>query len=233
MFMTCCRSSHWSATREKATSSPVTSLSLQGSVIMTFSFLTFLFPLSVSLFPTHNSHLPLLSSSMTQCLLIFHVYVCHPFLFPVFPPLLFLLLPPGLFLSNIHFPIFPPLQMCFPWSFILIHICNVFTTPTFFSLNFFSIHLPFSYLSDRGCLRQLSGETGKAGQEQLDLDVKRSLEDSLATEAYERRIRRLEQEKLELSRKLQGEKVLHLAAYMSWITYKHITTLQTEAKRNA
>uniref|UniRef100_A0A3Q3LAH8 Serine/threonine-protein kinase MRCK alpha n=1 Tax=Mastacembelus armatus TaxID=205130 RepID=A0A3Q3LAH8_9TELE len=72
-------------------------------------------------------------------------------------------------------------------------------------------HLPFvgfTYtskctLSDRGCLRQLAGEPGKTGQEQLDLDVQRSLEDSLATEAYERRIRRLEQEKLELSRKLQ------------------------------
>ncbi|XP_075872971.1 serine/threonine-protein kinase MRCK alpha isoform X2 [Nelusetta ayraudi] len=69
-------------------------------------------------------------------------------------------------------------------------------------------HLPFvgfTYtskctLSDRGCLRQLAAETG---QDQLDLDVQRSLEDSLATEAYERRIRRLEQEKLELSRKLQ------------------------------
>uniref|UniRef100_A0A3B4TRN3 Serine/threonine-protein kinase MRCK alpha n=1 Tax=Seriola dumerili TaxID=41447 RepID=A0A3B4TRN3_SERDU len=72
-------------------------------------------------------------------------------------------------------------------------------------------HLPFvgfTYtskcnLSDRGCLRQLGGEPGKVGQDQLDLDVQRSLEDSLATEAYERRIRRLEQEKLELSRKLQ------------------------------
>uniref|UniRef100_A0A8C4FHL4 Serine/threonine-protein kinase MRCK alpha n=1 Tax=Dicentrarchus labrax TaxID=13489 RepID=A0A8C4FHL4_DICLA len=72
-------------------------------------------------------------------------------------------------------------------------------------------HLPFvgfTYtskctLSDRGCLRQLAAEPGKAGQSQLDLDVQRSLEDSLATEAYERRIRRLEQEKLELSRKLQ------------------------------
>uniref|UniRef100_A0A8C3B4I1 non-specific serine/threonine protein kinase n=1 Tax=Cyclopterus lumpus TaxID=8103 RepID=A0A8C3B4I1_CYCLU len=72
-------------------------------------------------------------------------------------------------------------------------------------------HLPFvgfTYtskcsLSDRACLRQLAGEPGKAGRDQLDLDVQRSLEDSLATEAYERRIRRLEQEKVELSRKLQ------------------------------
>ncbi|XP_067338501.1 serine/threonine-protein kinase MRCK alpha isoform X6 [Channa argus] len=72
-------------------------------------------------------------------------------------------------------------------------------------------HLPFvgfTYtskcaLSDRGCLRQLAGEPGKAVQDQMDMDVQRSLEDSLATEAYERRIRRLEQEKLELSRKLQ------------------------------
>ncbi|XP_032442168.1 serine/threonine-protein kinase MRCK alpha isoform X2 [Xiphophorus hellerii] len=72
-------------------------------------------------------------------------------------------------------------------------------------------HLPFvgfTYtskcsLSDRGCLRQLAVDPGKAGQGQLDLEVQRRLEDSLATEAYERRIRRLEQEKLELSRKLQ------------------------------
>ncbi|XP_061602550.1 serine/threonine-protein kinase MRCK alpha isoform X2 [Cololabis saira] len=71
-------------------------------------------------------------------------------------------------------------------------------------------HLPFvgfTYtskcnFSDRGCLRQLAGDPGKTGQDVVDLDVKRSLEDSLATEAYERRIRRLEQEKLELSRKL-------------------------------
>uniref|UniRef100_A0AAQ4PA12 Serine/threonine-protein kinase MRCK alpha n=1 Tax=Gasterosteus aculeatus aculeatus TaxID=481459 RepID=A0AAQ4PA12_GASAC len=72
-------------------------------------------------------------------------------------------------------------------------------------------HLPFvgfTYtskcsLSDRACLRQLAGEPGKAGRDQLDLDVQRSLEDSLATEAYERRISRLEQEKVELCRKLQ------------------------------
>ncbi|KAK1889326.1 hypothetical protein KUDE01_014003, partial [Dissostichus eleginoides] len=72
-------------------------------------------------------------------------------------------------------------------------------------------HLPFvgfTYtskcsLSDRSSLRQLVGDPGKPGEDQLDLDVQRGLEDSLATEAYERRIRRLEQEKLELSRKLQ------------------------------
>lgn len=71
-------------------------------------------------------------------------------------------------------------------------------------------HLPFvgfTYtskctLSDRGCLRQL-GQPGKVVHDQVDWDVQRGLEDSLATEAYERRIRRLEQEKLELSRKLQ------------------------------
>ncbi|XP_062864087.1 serine/threonine-protein kinase MRCK alpha isoform X1 [Trichomycterus rosablanca] len=66
-------------------------------------------------------------------------------------------------------------------------------------------HLPFvgfTYtsqcsLSDRGCLRE------SAVPMQMDVCVQRSLEESLATEAYERRIRRLEQEKLELSRKLQ------------------------------
>ncbi|XP_041108680.1 serine/threonine-protein kinase MRCK alpha-like isoform X3 [Polyodon spathula] len=68
-------------------------------------------------------------------------------------------------------------------------------------------HLPFvgfTYtsnctLSDRGCLREVSAPTST----EIDIRVQRSLEDSLATEAYERRIRRLEQEKLELSRKLQ------------------------------
>ncbi|XP_030626502.1 serine/threonine-protein kinase MRCK alpha isoform X2 [Chanos chanos] len=66
-------------------------------------------------------------------------------------------------------------------------------------------HLPFvgfTYtsnctLSDRGCLRETVGLT------QVDAGLQRSLEESLASEAYERRIRRLEQEKTELSRKLQ------------------------------
>nr|XP_023662423.1 serine/threonine-protein kinase MRCK alpha isoform X1 [Paramormyrops kingsleyae]XP_023662424.1 serine/threonine-protein kinase MRCK alpha isoform X1 [Paramormyrops kingsleyae] len=66
-------------------------------------------------------------------------------------------------------------------------------------------HLPFvgftytskCMVSDRGCLRE------SAGPGQMDVCLQRSLEDSLASEAYERRIRRLEQEKLELSRKLQ------------------------------
>ncbi|XP_036925407.1 serine/threonine-protein kinase MRCK alpha isoform X3 [Sturnira hondurensis] len=68
-------------------------------------------------------------------------------------------------------------------------------------------HLPFvgftytssCVLSDRSCLRV------SAGPASLDLDasVQRTLDNNLATEAYERRIKRLEQEKLELSRKLQ------------------------------
>ncbi|KAK3537795.1 hypothetical protein QTP70_018931 [Hemibagrus guttatus] len=66
-------------------------------------------------------------------------------------------------------------------------------------------HLPFvgfTYtsqcsLSDCGSLRE------SAAPVQMDVCVQRSLEVSLATEAYERRLRRLEQEKLELSRKLQ------------------------------
>lgn len=58
----------------------------------------------------------------------------------------------------------------------------------------------FSVLSDRSTLRFAAGQRVM----ELDANVQRTLEDTLATEAYERRIRRLEQEKLELSRKLQG-----------------------------
>ncbi|KAM6128307.1 serine/threonine-protein kinase MRCK alpha isoform 4-T4 [Pterocles gutturalis] len=68
-------------------------------------------------------------------------------------------------------------------------------------------HLPFvgftytssCVLSDRSCLRLTAGPPSM----DLDASIQRTLEDSLATEAYERRIRRLEQEKLELSRKMQ------------------------------
>uniref|UniRef100_A0A7M4FVV1 Serine/threonine-protein kinase MRCK alpha n=1 Tax=Crocodylus porosus TaxID=8502 RepID=A0A7M4FVV1_CROPO len=72
-------------------------------------------------------------------------------------------------------------------------------------------HLPFvgftytssCVLSDRSCLRLSAGPPSM----DLDANIQRTLEDSLATEAYERRIRRLEQEKLELSRKLQGKEI--------------------------
>uniref|UniRef100_A0A8C7AD07 Serine/threonine-protein kinase MRCK alpha n=1 Tax=Neovison vison TaxID=452646 RepID=A0A8C7AD07_NEOVI len=68
-------------------------------------------------------------------------------------------------------------------------------------------HLPFvgftytssCVLSDRSCLRVTAGPASL----DLDVSVQRTLDNNLATEAYERRIKRLEQEKLELSRKLQ------------------------------
>ncbi|XP_049724027.1 serine/threonine-protein kinase MRCK alpha isoform X9 [Elephas maximus indicus] len=68
-------------------------------------------------------------------------------------------------------------------------------------------HLPFvgftytssCVLSDRSCLRVSAGPSSV----DLDVNVQRTLDNNLATEAYERRIKRLEQEKLELSRKLQ------------------------------
>ncbi|XP_029453856.1 serine/threonine-protein kinase MRCK beta [Rhinatrema bivittatum] len=71
---------------------------------------------------------------------------------------------------------------------------------------FSGLHLPFvgftyttdSCFSDRGSLKSLMSNAVTK-----DEDVQRGLENSLQVEAYERRIRRLEQEKLELNRKLQ------------------------------
>uniref|UniRef100_A0A671QLL1 Serine/threonine-protein kinase MRCK alpha n=1 Tax=Sinocyclocheilus anshuiensis TaxID=1608454 RepID=A0A671QLL1_9TELE len=82
---------------------------------------------------------------------------------------------------------------------------NCETLPPPSHTTFSGHHLPFvgfTYtskctLSDRGCLRE------SMGPPQVDADLQRSLEESLASEAYERRIRRLEQEKTELTRKLQ------------------------------
>ncbi|XP_006879149.1 PREDICTED: serine/threonine-protein kinase MRCK beta [Elephantulus edwardii] len=72
---------------------------------------------------------------------------------------------------------------------------------------FSGLHLPFigftftteSSFSDRGSLKSMMQSSTLTKDE----DVQRGLENSLQMEAYERRIRRLEQEKLELSRKLQ------------------------------
>ncbi|XP_066551090.1 serine/threonine-protein kinase MRCK beta isoform X3 [Amia ocellicauda] len=72
---------------------------------------------------------------------------------------------------------------------------------------FSGLHLPFvgftyttdSCFSDRGSLKRVPLSDG-AGP---DSDMQRDVENSLQVEAYERRIRRLEQEKMELSRKLQ------------------------------
>ncbi|XP_026088684.1 serine/threonine-protein kinase MRCK alpha-like isoform X5 [Carassius auratus] len=82
---------------------------------------------------------------------------------------------------------------------------NCETLPPPSHTTFSGHHLPFvgfTYtskctLSDRGCLRE------SMGPPQVDAELQRSLEESLASEAYERRIRRLEQEKTELTRKLQ------------------------------
>uniref|UniRef100_A0A8C7B1P1 Serine/threonine-protein kinase MRCK beta n=1 Tax=Neovison vison TaxID=452646 RepID=A0A8C7B1P1_NEOVI len=72
---------------------------------------------------------------------------------------------------------------------------------------FSGLHLPFigftftteSCFSDRGSLKSIMQSSTLTRDE----GVQRDLENSLQAEAYERRIRRLEQEKLELSRKLQ------------------------------
>ncbi|XP_055969719.1 serine/threonine-protein kinase MRCK beta [Sorex fumeus] len=72
---------------------------------------------------------------------------------------------------------------------------------------FSGLHLPFigftftteSCFSDRGSLKSVT----QSGALSKDEGVQRDLENSLQVEAYERRIRRLEQEKLELGRKLQ------------------------------
>ncbi|KAM8781802.1 serine/threonine-protein kinase MRCK beta [Rhynchonycteris naso] len=72
---------------------------------------------------------------------------------------------------------------------------------------FSGLHLPFigftftteSCFSDRGSLKSIMQSSALTKDE----GVQRDLENSLQVEAYERRIRRLEQEKLELSRKLQ------------------------------
>lgn len=62
-------------------------------------------------------------------------------------------------------------------------------------------HSICSCFSDRGSLKSIM----QSNTLTKDEGVQRDLENSLQVEAYERRIRRLEQEKLELSRKLQGE----------------------------
>ncbi|MEE6493733.1 hypothetical protein FKM82_016931 [Ascaphus truei] len=72
---------------------------------------------------------------------------------------------------------------------------------------FSGFHLPFvgftyttdSCFSDRGSLKDFIHTNAVTKDE----DVQRGLENSLQIDAYERRIRRLEQEKLELNRKLQ------------------------------
>lgn len=57
-----------------------------------------------------------------------------------------------------------------------------------------------SCLSDRGSLRSVMQSSAVT----KDKDVQRDLESSSQIEAYEKRIRKLEQEKQDLNRKLQG-----------------------------
>lgn len=77
------------------------------------------------------------------------------------------------------------------------------------------MYLGSSCFSDRGSLKSVMQSSGITKDE----DVQRDLENSLQIEAYERRIRRLEQEKLELSRKLQGPfcKILHSTAKVQYV----------------
>ncbi|XP_036094349.1 serine/threonine-protein kinase MRCK beta isoform X3 [Rousettus aegyptiacus] len=84
---------------------------------------------------------------------------------------------------------------------------NVDMLPPGSHSGFSGLHLPFigftftteSCFSDRGSLKSTLQSSTLAKDEA----VQRDLESSLQVEAYERRIRRLEQEKLELGRKLQ------------------------------
>uniref|UniRef100_A0A8C7B397 non-specific serine/threonine protein kinase n=1 Tax=Neovison vison TaxID=452646 RepID=A0A8C7B397_NEOVI len=84
---------------------------------------------------------------------------------------------------------------------------NIEILPPGSHTGFSGLHLPFigftftteSCFSDRGSLKSIMQSSTLTRDE----GVQRDLENSLQAEAYERRIRRLEQEKLELSRKLQ------------------------------
>nr|XP_021535534.1 serine/threonine-protein kinase MRCK beta isoform X2 [Neomonachus schauinslandi] len=84
---------------------------------------------------------------------------------------------------------------------------NIEILPPGSHTGFSGLHLPFigftftteSCFSDRGSLKSIMQSSTLTKDE----GVQRDLENSLQVEAYERRIRRLEQEKLELSRKLQ------------------------------
>ncbi|XP_047591357.1 serine/threonine-protein kinase MRCK beta isoform X3 [Lutra lutra] len=84
---------------------------------------------------------------------------------------------------------------------------NIEILPPGSHTGFSGLHLPFigftftteSCFSDRGSLKSIMQSSTLTRDE----GVQRDLENSLQVEAYERRIRRLEQEKLELSRKLQ------------------------------
>lgn len=84
---------------------------------------------------------------------------------------------------------------------------NIEMLPPGSHTGFSGLHLPFigftftteSCFSDRGSLKTMMQSSTLTKDE----GVQRDLESSLQAEAYERRIRRLEQEKLELSRKLQ------------------------------